>query len=151
MIIELNINLNVIGRRNSLHDCDVRRNLSRDTLRRAFSSVNFERYQAQEEGNDGMLHDVDVLIARIHTDGPTTARARKVVETLARDIEQHCIAMYFPHGDNLTSTPYGLIVGPHATGWPAFDLAEFYRWKLTYSNLGKLRINNSSNKFANAH
>lgn len=143
MIIELNINLNIIGSRNALFECDARAKLASQYLLKHFTNAAFDRVQRQVEGDDGMLHDEDVLVASVLTSNTAPDRAAQLVFELSERLEQHCIAVYVPHANK------GLHVGPLADQWPAFDLAKFYRW--SYAGKNALRINNSSNKFANAH
>lgn len=122
MIIELNINLNVIGRRNSLNDCNTRAWASMAYLNTHFVNADATRRQAQVEGDDGMLHDQDILLARVHTGNATVEEILRKIAVLSAELEQDCIALRWP--DNFE----GVLVGPKATTWGDWDESLFQRF-----------------------
>lgn len=123
MIIELNINLNVIGRRNSLADCNDRAFTSIAYLAAHFINADATRRQAQVEGDDGMLHDEDILLARVHTGNATVEEILRRIAVLSAELEQDCIALRWP--DNFE----GVLVGPKATTWGDWDEDKFVRFE----------------------
>lgn len=122
MIIELNINLNVIGRRNSLADCNNRAFTAIAYLGAHFVNADASRRQAQVEGDDGMLHDQDILLARVHTGNATVEEILRKIAVLSAELEQDCIALRWP--DNFE----GVLVGPKATTWGDWDESLFQRF-----------------------
>ena len=116
MIIELNINLNVIGRANSLTDCNWRAVASRSYLRDAFVGASFHRLQDAE----------DILLAHIETGHDTVDDILKKVAALSERIEQDCIALRWPYDHE------GVLVGPKATTWGAWDESKFKRFGSTF-------------------
>lgn len=122
MIIELNINLNVIGRRNSLADCNNRAFTAIAYLGAHFVNTDASRRQAQVEGDDGMLHDQDILLARVHTGNATVEEILRKIAVLSAELEQDCIALRWP--DNFE----GVLVGPKATTWGDWDESLFQRF-----------------------
>jgi len=123
MKIELNINLNIIGRRNSLHDCTERCRHSMKYLLESFTGADFKRVMGQVEGDDGMLHDEDILVAEVETGFDLVDEILKKVAELSAALEQDCIALRWPHGYE------GVLVGPKATTWGAWDESKFQRFE----------------------
>lgn len=118
MIIELNINLNVIGRRNSLDDCDARDAHSRQFIREHFVEADYNRLK---EGHR------DLLVARIDASNTTMERAERLVGELSAQLQQHCIACYFPNYQRRLSV--GVLVGPKANEWTDFSIHAFTRYR----------------------
>lgn len=122
MIIELNINLNVIGRRNSLADCNKRAQTAIFYFAAHFGIANVTRRGSQVEGDDGMLHDQDILLARVHTGNYSVEETLRKIAVLSAELEQDCIALRWP--DNFE----GVLVGPKATTWGDWDESLFQRF-----------------------
>lgn len=115
MIIELNINLNVIGRRNSLADCNHRAFTSIAYLAAHFLSVDDTRWQKFDE---------DILLARVDTGNVTVEEILRKIAVLSAELEQDCIALRWP--DNFEVE--GMLVGPKATTWGDWDESLFQRF-----------------------
>jgi hypothetical protein len=119
MINELNINLKVIGRRNALFDCNWRAVASRSYLRDVFVGASFHRLQRDE----------DILLVHIETGHDTVDDILKKVAVLSERIDQECIALRWPYGYGNT---HGVLVGPKATTWGAWDESKFKRFGSTF-------------------
>lgn len=117
MILELNINLNVIGRSDSQAERDARDAHCREFIREQFVEASYNRIE-----HNGW----DMLVARIDTSNTTMARAQERVAELSAQIEQECIACYFPiygnHG-------LGALAGPKAAQWFGFSIHAFVRYR----------------------
>lgn len=119
MIIELNINLHVIGHANSPRDCNWRAVVSRSYLRDAFVGASFHRLQDDVKGED-------ILLVHIETGYDLVEDILKKVATLSERIEQECIALRWPYDNE------GVLVGPKATTWGAWDESKFKRFGSTF-------------------
>ena len=117
MILELNINLHVIGRDNSQAERDARSAHCREFIREHFVEASYNRIE-----HNGW----DMLVARIDTSNTTMARAQERVAELSTQVEQECIACYFPgyHGRGI-----GVLVGPKAAQWLGFSIHAFVRYR----------------------
>lgn len=113
MIIELNINLNVIGRPNSLADCNARAFTSITYLAAHFLNVDATRWQKFDE---------DILLARVHAGHATVEEILRKIAVLSAELEQDCIALRWPENFE------GVLVGPKATTWGDWDEAKFMRY-----------------------
>lgn len=113
MIIELNINLNVIGRPNSLADCNTRAFTAIAYLAAHFVNADATRWQANDE---------DILLARVHTGNATVEEILRKIAVLSAELEQDCIALRWPENFE------GVLVGPKATTWGDWDEDEFKRF-----------------------
>lgn len=118
MILELNINLRVIGRDDSKAELDARDVHCRQFIRKHFVEANFNRL---EEGHR------DLLVARIDASNTTMERAEQLVARLSAQIQQHCIACYFPNYQRSMSV--GVLVGPKANEWTDFSVHAFTRYR----------------------
>jgi hypothetical protein len=107
--IELNINLKVINHANSVYDCDARLVAAMVFFKLYF--VNFD-----------ITRDEDILIARVETGHDTIDTILRKIAALSAHLEQDCIALRWPHHYE------GVLVGPKATTWGAWDEAKFKRF-----------------------
>lgn len=123
MILELNINLHVIGRDDSQAERDARNLYCRKFIRKHFASACFNR--RDEDGRD-------LLVARINANNTTMDRAEHRVAQLAVQIQQHCIACYFP--DYQRGLGIGVLVGPKANEWTDFSIHAFTRYRPGYAS-----------------
>lgn len=124
MDIELNIRLDVRGRRNSTHDCTTRAYQAIDRLCQKFRTVRIRRhaYQYEDEQSDQLLL-ADCLVVRI--EGITFEQRylyREVIHQLATELEQDCIAVYFPF------THQGELIGSRPGDYGQFDYNLFHRF-----------------------
>lgn len=124
MDIELNIRLDVRGRRNSQADCTTRAYAAIDRLCSKFRTVRTRRdvYQYEDEQADQVLL-ADSLVVRI--EGITFDQRylyREVIHQLATELEQDCIAVYFPF------THHGELIGSHPGEYGQFDYNLFHRF-----------------------
>lgn len=122
MIIEMNVNLNITGHRNSLADCRERAIQAIAYLQNQFSRANVQtrRAQAQYEGPEGLVLE-DTLVVRVELDVLSVAYRRipSIVYRLAQNLDQDCIAVF----NTMTGT--GRLFGPNASKWGSFDLDYF--------------------------
>lgn len=121
MKVELNIGLNVAGRRNSQNDCTQRARKALEIIRHAGFRYQADRVVSQYEGDDGQLHLEDTLVVEV--DAPSVGSNRTVkalAYEIAIELEQECVAIFFPR------TGSGDLVGPSAASWGEFRL-EFFR------------------------
>jgi len=124
MKIELNIRLDIRGRRNSLVDCTKRAYETIGALHRLFHDVQCRRHSYQyEDDHTDELHLADSLVVAI--DGITYAERheyREKIYALANALEQDCIALYHPF------TGAGELIGSHTGSYGEFDLNKFNRF-----------------------
>lgn len=124
MDIELNIRLDVRGRRNSMADCTRRAQQVIGALHHLFFDVQCRRhtYQVEDDYSDQVLL-VDSLVVLIR--GITYAERheyREKIYSLANAFEQDCIALFHPF------TGHGELIGSSTGDYGQFDLAKFNRF-----------------------
>jgi len=126
MIIELNIGLNINGRRNSLADCSERAVQAIAYLNQRFNKASTRREISEYEGPYGELRLEDSLIARVDASNGNRDYVMGAIYQLALDLEQECIAVKF-YDDT------GILVGPSAGKWGAFDINYFKDYEPGYA------------------
>lgn len=120
---EMNIRLDIRGRRNSIADCTQRAQQALDILHEAFGN---QRVQARREDiqvEDERLDQLNLdqnLVVRLNV--PTTIYAVRVGQEIAEALEQDAVAIYLP------GQRHGVLVGPNAHAWGEFDLGKFIRF-----------------------
>lgn len=125
MIIELNIGLNITGRRNSLADCSERAIQAIAYLNAKFKKSYTRRVISEYEGPNGIELE-DTLVARIDASRGNREYLMGAVYQLAVDLEQDCIAIKF-------SDDSGMLVGPNTGKWGEFDLNFFKDYEPYYA------------------
>ena len=118
MIVELNIGLEVNGRRNSVFDCEERARYALQYLKTKFSGVKSATYSNQYEIGDGTLVLEQGLYVKVRTEG-TIFELYEAVYKLAVELNQECIAVYNPR------TAVGKLIGPGTGSWGDFDFNYF--------------------------
>lgn len=124
MIVELNVGLDVVGRRNSIKDCEERARLALTFLRAKFSSIKSAKYENEYEGPSGLTLEQGLYV-KIKTD-LSIFEVYGAVYELAVGVEQECIATYNPRSG------VGKLIGPSAGKWGTFDLDYFEQFPEDY-------------------
>lgn len=122
MILELNIRLDIAGRRNSMADCNERAAMTLRMLDRTFAHLEARRHDVQvEHPTLDLIEMQHNLIVRIKSALPAWTTF-EVLEELVEALEQDCIAIYEP------ATGKGELFGPRWDQWPDFNLDLFVRF-----------------------
>ena len=120
---EMNIRLDIRGRRNSIADCTVRAQQAIDILHQAFGQQRVQARREDAQVEDERLNQVNLeqnLIVRLEV--PKTIYAVRIGQQIAEDLEQDAVAIYLP------GQRHGLLVGPNAHAWGDFDPEKFIRF-----------------------
>ena len=119
--MELNIGLDVTGRPNAESNRAERAAIAQSWLS-AFSTSS-HRFATQYPGPDGTQIDEAGLFLSLEVNNLFSA-VREVYK-LSQLLDQDCIAAFYPErGD-------GLMIGPAADQWPAFNSRYFRRFDVT--------------------
>lgn len=120
MDIELNIRLDIRGRRNSVADCTARANQVIGALEHSFKDVQCRRHTFEWEDDAGELHLGDMIVASVK--GITFKQRYEYlasIHAIAKAMEQDCIAVYYPF------TKRGDLIGPEPSPYGPFDISKF--------------------------
>ena len=122
MHVEINIRLDVRGRRNSLADCTERGHLALNALRGQFFDVIADRF-IDEIVRTNYVELQDNLLVQFDSSADR-ATTEHVLSMLSDALEQDCIAVYYPEFHR------GAIVGSHPEAWGNFSFDKFKRINL---------------------
>ena len=120
---EMNIRLDIRGRRNSIADCTARAQQAIDILHQAFGQQRVQARRENSQVEDERLDQVNLeqnLIVRLEV--PKTIYVVRIGQQIAEDLEQDAVAIYLP------GQRHGLLVGPNAHAWGDFDHEKFIRF-----------------------
>jgi len=123
--IELNIRLDIIGRRNSVADCTKRARLAIDHLEKHFGPIVARRHDVEienEQWDSIDLHQNLIVGLNPGADFASMFRNIAAIEELAVLLEQDCIAVYNP------SCNRGSLIGPRPDKWGWFSKEKFVRF-----------------------
>lgn len=115
----LNINLNIIGRRNSLADCTDRALHAVNVLREFDCDLKARRDITENEDGPEITLD-DVLIVQMSTSNPNGFHVR--LHQLVVELEQEAIAVY--EGYSANRHPPGYLLGPKVKAWGPFNVGK---------------------------
>lgn len=122
MILELNIRLDIAGRRNSIADCNERACQTLDMLGRTFAKLQARRHDVQVEHPALNLIELEQnLIVRIES-ALLASTIFDAITDVVEALEQDCVAIYEP------ASGKGELFGPRAHLWPEFNPRMFVRF-----------------------
>lgn len=122
MKIEMNIGLDVAGSANRLVDIERRAKVAIDHLKAVFDKPYIRRYESEYEGPNGIVLESGLFVS-VEGELKASWLVYAAAETLAKQLEQDCIAIYLP------AARFGKLVGPKAEAWGAFNINYFKRFE----------------------
>lgn len=115
MIIELNIGLDIAGSANTASMHDSREVFALAFLKRNPYAQNILAVRRAQSGTE------QTLVVKLQVSSGAENRVREVIEHLAFELDQDCIALY-------NATEYrGELIGPRTAAWGAFNPEFFVR------------------------
>ena len=117
--LQLNIRLDVRGRRNSLHDCTDRALHAINVLREFDPKLKAQRHITENEDGPEITLD-DLLVVKMMATNINGCYLR--LHALARELEQDAIAVYSARYPGL---PPGELIGPNSRAWGDFRVESF--------------------------
>lgn len=116
---QLNINLAIIGHRNSLADCTDRAFRALEVLRQFDANLQADRRITENEDGPEITLD-DVLVVQLQTDNSN--QLHLALFDLAKELGQQAIAVFEGYRPGY---PAGYLVGPKVLAWGPFDIKRF--------------------------
>lgn len=116
---QLNIRLDVRGRRNSLHDCTDRALHTVNVLREFDPKLKAQREITENEDGPEITLD-DLLVVKMQVSSVNAFYMR--LRTLAVELEQEAIAVY---SNTRPGQPAGELIGPNVLAWGDFRVERF--------------------------
>ena len=118
----MNIGLDVTGGANRTADINNRADVAIRHLKAVFGDPYIRRYENEYEGPNGLVLESGLFVS-VDTHHKASWTVYAAAETLAKQLEQDCIAVYIPAWSR------GKLLGPKAAAWGDFNLNFFKRFE----------------------